>query len=64
MASIVDITNLTGMIFGNPDYLYAIIPILLIGIYYLKKSTKKVLILSRMIVLFLISKKARKRYSS
>ncbi|MCD6144898.1 MAG: VWA domain-containing protein, partial [Methanosarcinales archaeon] len=54
MASIVDITNLTGMIFGNPDYLYAIIPILLIGIYYLKKSTKKVLILSRMIVLFLI----------
>ena len=54
MVGIVDITNLTGMIFGNPDYLYAIIPILLIGIYYLKKSTKKVLILSRMIVLFLI----------
>ena len=54
MVSIVDITNLTGMIFGNPDYLYAIIPIFLIGIYYLKKSTKKVLILSRMIVLFLI----------
>ncbi|MEA1945232.1 MAG: vWA domain-containing protein [Euryarchaeota archaeon] len=54
MVAITDITDLTGILFANSDYLYAIIPIFIIGIYYLKKSTKKVLILSRMIVLSLI----------
>ncbi|HIE31347.1 MAG TPA: hypothetical protein EYP67_03070 [Methanosarcinales archaeon] len=52
--NIPDITDMTGMMFVNRDILYAIIPILIIGAYYLKKSTKKLLVLSRMVVAVLI----------
>ncbi len=52
--NIPDITDITGMMFVDRDILYAIVPILLIGAYYLKKSTKKVLVLSRMVVAALI----------
>ncbi|MCK4458597.1 MAG: VWA domain-containing protein [Methanosarcinales archaeon] len=51
---ILDITAITGMMFVDQEVLYAIIPILLIGAYYLKKSTKKILVLSRMVVAALI----------
>jgi Mg-chelatase subunit ChlD len=52
--NIPDITDMTGMMFVDRDVLYAIIPILIIGAYYLKKSTKKILVLSRMVVAALI----------
>ena len=48
------VTDVTDLLFGSKHVLYAIIPILVVGSYYLKKSRKKVLILSRMIVATLI----------
>ncbi len=52
--NLLDITAITGMMFVDQMVLYAIVPILLIGAYYLKKSTKKILVLSRMVVAALI----------
>ncbi len=52
--NLLDITSITGMMFVDQKVLYAIIPILLIGAYYLKKSTKKILVLSRIVVAALI----------
>ncbi len=48
------VVDLTDMLFGNKQVLYAIIPVIIIGLYYLKKSQKKLLVLSRMIVAALI----------
>ena len=52
---VVDVIDLLfGLLFVNKQVLYAIIPVLVIGIYYLKKSQKKLLVLSRMVVAALI----------
>lgn len=42
------------IMFIRPDFLYLLIPIFVIGFYHLRKSTKKTLILSRMIVASLL----------
>ena len=48
------VVDVTDLLFGSKHVLYAIIPILVVGSYYLKKSRKKLLIISRMIVAILI----------
>ena len=48
------VVNVTDLLFLNKQVLYAIIPVIVIGIYCLMKSRKKLLILSRMIVAALI----------
>jgi Mg-chelatase subunit ChlD len=48
------VVDVTDILFVNKHILYAIIPVLLVGLYYLKKSRKKLLVLSRMIVAALI----------
>jgi uncharacterized membrane protein len=48
------VVNVTDLLFINKQVLYAIIPVFVIGIYYLMKSRKKLLVLSRMIVAVLI----------
>jgi len=52
---VVDVIDLLfGLLFVDKQVLYAIIPVIVIGVYYLKKSQKKLLVLSRMIVAALI----------
>jgi len=52
---VVDVADLFfGLLFVNKHNLYAIIPVIVIGLYYLKKSQKKLLVLSRIIVAVLI----------
>ncbi|MEA1869280.1 MAG: VWA domain-containing protein [Euryarchaeota archaeon] len=48
------VMDFTDLLFINKQVLYAIVPVLVIGLYYLKKSRKKLLIMSRMIVAALI----------
>jgi hypothetical protein len=48
------VVNVADILFGNKQVLYAIIPVIVIGLYYLRKSRKKLLVLSRMIVAALI----------
>ncbi|NOQ32703.1 MAG: hypothetical protein GQ567_00670, partial [Methanosarcinales archaeon] len=48
------VVDVTDILFVNKQVLYAIIPVLVIGLYYLKKSRKKLLVLSRTIVAALI----------
>jgi uncharacterized membrane protein len=52
---VVDVIDLLfGLLFVNKQVLYAIVPVLVIGLYCLMKSQKKLLVLSRMVVAALI----------
>ncbi|MEA3323982.1 MAG: VWA domain-containing protein, partial [Euryarchaeota archaeon] len=46
--------NVTDLLFVNKQVLYAIVPVIVIGMYCLMKSQKKLLVLSRMVVTALI----------
>ena len=48
------VVDVTDILFVNKQVLYAIIPVIVIGLYCLMKSRKKLLILSRMVVAALI----------
>ncbi|RLG27314.1 hypothetical protein DRO03_12185, partial [Methanosarcinales archaeon] len=48
------VVDVTDMLFVNTQVLYAIIPVIVIGIYCFMKGRKKLLVLSRMIVAALI----------
>ncbi|MEA1895627.1 MAG: VWA domain-containing protein [Euryarchaeota archaeon] len=48
------VVDITDILFVNKQVLYAIIPVIVIGIYCLMKSQKKLLVLSRIIVAALI----------